>query len=132
MRVFIFLTLLVTFALQAAPTGQPVPMRPVGPDLVSDVVADGADTPAVVTPTIYDIDLAWTRPTTRTDNSALAANEISGYVLNRNGIETILSVSTSYRYLNPGPGNHTISIATVDTNNQRGPFSAPITVVIPW
>lgn len=130
-KVFFFILLWVAATACAAPVNQPVPMRAVGPNTVSDVVADGIDTPWFP-PSVYDIDVAWSHPTLRTDGSPLPINQIGGYVLSRNGVETIVPVSTSYRYLVPGPGNHTISIATVDTNNQRGPWSTPILVTIPW
>lgn len=121
------------FVVPNTPGGWRIPMRPVGPDLVSDMVNDGIDTPQIPVVLIYDIELTWSRPTTRTDTppTPLSESEISGYVINHNGVEYTLPPVLTWTILAPGSGTHTISIATVDSSNQRGPFSLPISVVVP-
>jgi hypothetical protein len=105
-----------------------IPMRPVGPDLVSDVVQDGIDTPLVAIPPVYDIVLTWTTPTVRVDASPLLLTEIAGYEINDNGVVIPVGVVTTHTILAASPGAHVLSIRTVDTYTARSAWSPTITV----
>jgi hypothetical protein len=83
-------------------------------------------------PELADIELIWTRPTLRTDGAALPVDQISGYMLNKNGTLEFVSGGNTLSYLDDGlsAGTHVYSIATVDTSAQVGPYSLPLTVTV--
>ncbi len=80
---------------------------------------------------LVDIELNWTRPTLRMDGAALPVEQISGYMIHADGELTFVSGGNTLRYIDEGlsAGTHAYSIATVDTNAQIGPYSAPLSVV---
>jgi hypothetical protein len=83
-------------------------------------------------PELADIELTWTRPTLRMYGAALPPDQISGYMLNADGVLVFVSGGNTLRYLDDDvrSGVHTYSIATVDTSAQIGPYSLPLTVTV--
>lgn len=83
---------------------------------------------AVASPvsTLIIHDLTWQRPTTRTDRSALPADQIAGYSLEidwqATDIGNVLSYSATYSTVMV----HTYRIHTIDTDGQRGPWSEEV------
>ena len=71
-------------------------------------------------------ELSWTPPTARTDGTALAPDEIGGYILKMNGNvlrDDISGDAVAISVENLQPGEHCFEIATRDTEDREGPFS---------
>jgi hypothetical protein len=67
--------------------------------------------------------LTWSRPTERTDGTALAESEIKGYTLEVDGIATFIGNVLSYQATYSDRLPHSYRIATVDSYGQQGPWS---------
>lgn len=68
-------------------------------------------------------DITWQRPTTRTDGSTLPADQISGYMLEIDGIATNIGNVLRYEATYSVAMIHTYRIATIDTLGRQGPWS---------
>lgn len=68
-------------------------------------------------------DITWQRPTTRTDGSTLQADQISGYMLDIDGIATNIGNVLRYEATYSVATVHTYRIATIDTLGRQGPWS---------
>jgi hypothetical protein len=82
------------------------------------------------------IELTWDIPTQRTDNTALATEEIDGYAIDythNNGEQQTIIVDgglTQLHTINDAlPGSYVFQIATI-SNEQVGPSSNPITLTL--
>lgn len=83
--------------------------------------------------------LSWSRPLTRIDGSGLGADQISGYVIQYgfdassfpHEVRVTGADTLSYELLSLPRGTVYVRIATIDSHEQQGPFSAPLTVTIP-
>ena len=71
-------------------------------------------------------DLTWSRPTTRTDGSALPADQIRGYMLEIDGQATDIGNVLRYEATYSVAMVHTYRIATIDTLGQQGPWSEEV------
>ena len=85
--------------------------------------------------TFATIILTWDTPTQRVDGSSLSFNEISHYIIRKQrdaGVVVSMTVakknSIHLRYM--PSGTYTFTIATVDSDRLRGPFSDSIQVTI--
>lgn len=78
--------------------------------------------------------LEWVEPTTRTDGTALASDEIDSYDITADhsgGVTQTITVdapATSVQWSPPLAGDWTFRIVTVDTQGNVGPFSDPLPV----
>lgn len=126
---FVAVFLCLSFAVvHALPILQPVKARAVGADLVSDQVADDAETQPI------DIELTWGVPTTNTDGSALAPSAIIGYDIEHTApleppVVIRVAVVTTHILTNVFRGPHLFRIRTVATHG-AGPYSASITAQV--
>ena len=82
------------------------------------------------------IELTWDIPTQRTDNTALAPEEIDGYAIdythNNGEQQTIIvdgGLTLSHMMPDALPGSYVFQIATI-SNEQVGPSSNPITLTL--
>lgn len=82
--------------------------------------------PAKPEPTFTIHDITWQRPTTRTDGKPLPPDQISGYMLEIDGVATFIGNVLSYTATYSVAMIHTYRIATVDTAGRQGPWSEEV------
>lgn len=71
-------------------------------------------------------DITWQRPTTRTDGSALPADQIKGYALEIDGVATFIGNVLRYEATYSVALPHIYRVATVDIRGRQGPWSSEV------
>lgn len=82
--------------------------------------------PVTPVPVLIDHLITWQRPTTRMDGKPLPPDQISGYMLEIDGVATFIGNVLSYTATYSVVMIHTYRIATVDTAVRQGPWSEEV------